>query len=85
MKVTCPFCLGNAKITSSNSLTDTSSVKDLYCSCSNTDICGATFVSTLSYKHVITPPAKSAVEIAMNMVNQLSEEEKKALLQQHLL
>jgi len=85
MKVTCPFCLSKSKITSSASLTDTDSVKDLYCSCSNTDVCGATFVFTLSYKHVIKPPTKTAVDIAMNMISQLSKEEKKVLLQQHLL
>ena len=83
MRVICPFCSNKALITSSNSLTDNDTVKDLYCSCTNAKACGATFVFTLSFKHVLNPPAQTTSEIALNLVNRLSKEEKTAL-QQHL-
>lgn len=64
-----------------NSLTDNDTVKDLYCSCTNTQACGAAFVFTLSFKHVLNPPAKTTSEIALNLVNLMSKEEKEALQQ----
>ena len=79
MRVVCPFCSEKALITSSNSLTKNDTVKDLYCSCTNAKSCGATFVFTLSYKHVLTPPAKTTAEIALNIVSRLSEVDKETL------
>jgi len=82
MWVICPFCATKALITSSNSLTESDSVKDLYCSCPNAKTCGATFVFTLHFKHVINPPAQTTAEIALNLVNRLSKEEKETMQQQ---
>ena len=52
---------------------------DLYCQCKNTAECGASFVSTLSFKHTINPPARTISEIAQGLINRLSEEERAQL------
>jgi len=79
MRVICPFCLSKAIITSSNKLSE--QVTDLYCSCTNAAGCGATFVSTLAYKHVLNPPINTVSEMALNLINRLSKEEKAELQQ----
>lgn len=79
MRVICPHCQSKALISSSNKLS--SQVTDLYCQCSNVAECGASFVSTLSFKHTINPPANTTLEIAQNLLNRLSKEEKAELLQ----
>ena len=79
MRVICPFCSEKALITSTNALNDEKTITDLYCACSNAKECGATFVYTLSYKHVLNPPTKTTSEIALNLVNRLSKDEKLAL------
>ncbi len=81
MRVICPFCSEKALITSTNAMNDEKTITDLYCSCSNVKECGATFVYSLSYKHVLNPPARTASEIALNLVNRLSKKEKVALQQ----
>ncbi len=77
MRVICPHCGNKALITSSNALSDT--VKDLYCQCENRVECGASFVATLAFKHMINPPAHTTLEIAQSLINRLSKEEKEAL------
>lgn len=77
MRVICPNCHTKALITSSNELSST--VKDLYCQCTNTAECGASFVTTLAYKHMINPPARTTSAIALNLVNRMSKEEKEKL------
>jgi len=81
MRVVCPFCSKKAIITSSNVMNEERTVTDLYCSCSNVKECGATFVFCLAYKHVLNPPARTAAEMALNLVDRLSREEKAALRQ----
>jgi cell division protein ZapA len=77
MRVICPHYLSKALITSSNRLSD--QVIDLYCQCTNTAKCGASFVSTLAYKHMLNPPMRTVSEMAMGLVNRLSKEEKSVL------
>ena len=77
MRVICPYCLSKAIITSSNRLSG--QVSDLYCQCTNTAECAASFVSTVAYKHTLNPPARTTSEIAMSLVNRLSQEEKTKL------
>ncbi len=79
MKVICPFCYKKALITSSNSLNENDTIKDLYCSCSNVKQCGATFVYTLSFTRTLNPSAQTTLEIALNLVGRLSKDEKDAL------
>lgn len=57
-------------------------VQDLYCQCKNTADCGASFVSTLAFKHTINPPLRTTEQIAMSLINRLSKEEKEALQRQ---
>jgi hypothetical protein len=76
MRVICPHCLKKALIASSNALSN--QVKDLYCKCTNTEACGASFVYTLSYKNTINPPVHTTTQIAFELVNRLSKEEKAA-------
>jgi len=77
MRVICPHCLSKAIITSTNRLSE--QVTDLYCHCTNGVKCGATFVSTLAYKHVINQPMQTTTAMAMELVNRLSKEEKEEL------
>ncbi len=82
MRVICPHCESKALITSSNELSVT--VKDLYCQCTNTAHCGASFVYTLAYKHMLNPPLQSTLQMAASLLNQLDDEERQKLLQQDL-
>lgn len=77
MRVMCPHCGSKALITSSNALSNI--VKDLYCQCENTVECGASFVTTLAFKHTLNPPVQTTSEIAASLINRLSKEEKEAL------
>ncbi|ATG89477.1 ogr/Delta-like zinc finger family protein [Methylomonas koyamae] len=81
MTVYCPNCQSKARITSRNNLNDEKTVADLYCQCLNTKACGATFVTTLGFKHYINPPATSTVQLAANLLNTLTKAERAALLQ----
>ncbi|ANE54777.1 ogr/Delta-like zinc finger family protein [Methylomonas sp. DH-1] len=81
MTVYCPHCQSKARITSRNNLNDEKTVADLYCQCLNSKECGATFVTTLGFKHYINPPATSTVQLAANLLNTLSKAERTALLQ----
>jgi len=79
MRVTCPFCENKATISSSAILS--LKVKDLYCHCTNITECGATFVATLAFKHVLIPPISTVNELALSLVNNMSSEEKEAFKQ----
>lgn len=80
MQINCPSCLQKARITSRANLNDKKTISDLYCECLNQD-CGATFVYTLAFMHDINPPAKTTAQIAQNLLNRLTKEERAALLQ----
>ena len=71
MRVICPHCGSKATITSTQEHSTT--VKDLYCSCTNTRECGATFVATLAFKNNLNPPVKNTLEMAKTLV-QASEQ-----------
>ena len=77
MRVLCPHCQTKALITSTNQLSDT--VKDLYCTCTNTRECGASFVFTLAYKHDLNPPQKTTLQIAAALINNLQPVQRKQL------
>ena len=77
MRVICPDCHSKAFITSTHALSMT--VKDLYCSCSNTKSCGASFVFTLAFKHQLVPPQKTLLQITKTMVESLTKQQKEAL------
>ncbi|WP_111637448.1 ogr/Delta-like zinc finger family protein [Marinomonas shanghaiensis] len=77
MRVICPHCHSKALITSSNVLCET--VKDLYCQCTNTKDCGASFVYKLSHSHDLNPPRQTTVQIAIALIKSLPIEERQAL------
>jgi len=79
MRIMCPHCHTKALITSSNDLT--TKVKDLYCQCTNTQKCGASFVTTLAFKHDINPPQQTTLQIAAALINKLDHSERKQLIQ----
>ena len=77
MRVICKYCQSKALITSSNELSNT--VKDLYCQCTKTRECGASFVYTLAYKHDLNPPQSTALQIAATMIKNLNPADKQSL------
>jgi hypothetical protein len=79
MRIECPHCLQKARIRSRNNLTEAKTVVDLYCECTNA-ACKAAFVCIMSFKHYLNPPAKTTAQIAQNLLNHLSQEEKAQLL-----
>ena len=80
MTVYCPNCRSKARITSRNNLNDDKTVADLYCLCLNTKACGATFVTTLGFKHYLNPPATTTAQLAANLLNTLTKDERAELL-----
>jgi len=79
MRVLCPHCQTKALITSTNELSDGGIVKDLYCQCTNTQECGASFVFTLAYKHDLNPPRKTTLQIAATLITHLNDHDKRQL------
>ncbi|MEQ1621453.1 MAG: ogr/Delta-like zinc finger family protein [Methylococcales bacterium] len=78
--INCPHCLQKARIASRNNLNNEKTIADLYCQCLNKD-CAATFVMMLGFKHNINPPAKSTAQLAQNLLNSLSKQERAALFE----
>lgn len=78
MRVTCPHCGQKGRITSTNSLNQKKTIYDLYCSCTSLE-CGASFVFSLAYARTLTPPQKTPLQIASEMVKHLTDAEKTAL------
>ncbi|MGF1710118.1 ogr/Delta-like zinc finger family protein [Vibrio sp. 99-70-13A1] len=72
-------CGERSIITKTNRLSN--DCADLYCSCSDPE-CGHTFVMNLSYSHTLSPSAKTATQLAFNMVKALTPEHRKDLHQQ---
>ena len=79
MRILCPHCHTKALITSSNDLSI--KVKDLYCQCTNTTLCGASFVATLAFKHDLNPPQQTTLQIAAALINKLEYSERLQLIQ----
>ncbi|MEZ8060476.1 MULTISPECIES: ogr/Delta-like zinc finger family protein [Vibrio] len=79
MRVFCPECGSKSCIQKSNRMSTKHA--DLYCSCNDPE-CGHTFVMNLSYSHTLSPSAKTATQLAFNMVKALTPEHRKDLHQQ---
>lgn len=54
MKIKCPECQADAKISKTNRKHP--QLSDLYCACSNIE-CGHTFVMNVSFSHTLSPSA----------------------------
>ncbi|MCG7570535.1 ogr/Delta-like zinc finger family protein [Pseudoalteromonas sp. CNC9-20] len=77
-RVTCKDCGAKSIVTSRE--TQTAGVSHLYCSCTNTKECGATFRVTLSFDHYLNPPLKSTRELAVELLSKLPKEEQLELV-----
>ncbi|WP_404394693.1 ogr/Delta-like zinc finger family protein [Pseudoalteromonas phenolica] len=78
MRVNCPNCESKAIITSREN--QSADVADLYCSCTNTKECGATFVTTIAFKHYLNPPRKDTAQMAASLIKRLSKNQQLQLL-----
>lgn len=76
MRIIRPHCFSKALIYSSNQLSET--VKNLYCSRTNSRGCGTMFVFMLAYKHNLNPPRNNTVQIAA-LISRLPYDEQKGL------
>ncbi|ENH7109814.1 ogr/Delta-like zinc finger family protein [Vibrio fluvialis] len=79
MRVICPECHQKARIQKTNRIS--SDYADLYCACSDAE-CGHTFVMNLSFSHTLSPSAKTASQLAFELVKSLTPEAKKQLQRQ---
>ena len=77
-RVTCPNCEAKATITSRE--TQSAHVVNLYCSCTNTRECGATFRITQSFDHFLNPPVQTTRQLAAALIKNLPREEQLELI-----
>lgn len=77
MRVICPHCDSKSTIVSSNRMSNT--VSELYCQCQNARECGATFVFSLAFKHDLSPPQKTTLQILTTLLNTLTAEQRQRL------
>ncbi|WP_405128718.1 ogr/Delta-like zinc finger family protein [Pseudoalteromonas sp. PB2-1] len=78
MRVTCPNCGSKATISSREN--QSTHVADLYISCTDVKNCGATFVSTLAFKHYLNPPLQTTQQLAASLIKSLPREEQLELV-----
>ena len=78
MRVTCPNCGSKATISSREN--QSTHVADLYISCTDIKNCGATFVSTLAFKHYLNPPRQNTAELAASLLKTLPREQQLELI-----
>ncbi|EKO3413259.1 ogr/Delta-like zinc finger family protein [Vibrio fluvialis] len=79
MRVICPECHQKARIQKTNRIS--SGYADLYCACSDAE-CGHTFVMNLSFSHTLSPSAKTASQLAFDLVKVLAPEQRNELKKQ---
>lgn len=77
-RVTCPNCETKAVITSREK--QSSHAVHLYCSCTNTKNCGATFRVTVGFDHFLNPPLATTAQIAAQLIKRLPREQQLELL-----
>lgn len=80
MRVCCPECESNAYINTRKKLSN--AVTDLYCCCSSVE-CGHTFVSTLSFKHTISPSKNQTMGLIGQLLKEMPEAKLKEILVQN--
>ncbi|TMP78438.1 transcriptional regulator [Pseudoalteromonas phenolica] len=78
MRVNCPNCESKAIITSREN--QSAGVADLYCTCTNTKECGATFVTTIAFRHYLNPPRKDTAQLAASLIKNLKKSDQLELL-----
>ncbi len=71
-RVLCPNCEAKAIVTSREK--QTTGVSHLYCSCTNSKDCGATFRVTLSFDHYLNPPVCNTLDLAVALIRKLPKD-----------
>lgn len=79
VQVTCTECGGKAVI-QSRAVKDPK-VSDLYCSCKD-PLCGHSFVMTLSYSHTLSPSARQADRLLVDLLRKMPRHQQLQLLEQ---
>lgn len=77
-RVACPNCEAKAIVTSREK--QTNDVSHLYCSCTNSKECGATFRVTQSFDHYLNPPVRNTQDLAAALIKNLPKEQQLNLL-----
>lgn len=72
MRVECPECEKPAHVKKRNKLSK--HVTDVYGCCSD-PFCGATFVTTIAFKNLISPPANQANALLKQLILQMGDED----------
>jgi len=73
MRVECPACFKPAVVSSRRRMSE--QVTNLYCSCSDPE-CGATFVSTLSFSHILSPSRGQSQNMLVEWLAKLSPKDR---------
>jgi len=79
MRVECPECFRPAVVSSRKRMSE--QVTNLYCSCSDPE-CGASFVSSLSFSHILSPSRKQSQNVIAEWLAKLSPADRATLLKQ---
>ena len=79
MRVICKECGKKAIIQKSDRVS--ASYSKLYCSCTDPE-CGHTFVMELSFKHSLSPSAKTTSEVFTALFKALPKEQRQAIQQE---
>ena len=79
MRISCTACGHKGRIDSRNEITPR--YAKLYCQCLNAE-CGHTWVSELTFKHTLQPPAQRQDTLLIDRILSLPLERKQALLQE---
>ncbi|PWB34715.1 transcriptional regulator [Pseudomonas sp. SDI] len=77
MRISCTACTHKGRISSRDEITP--QYVKLYCQCLNAE-CGHTWVSELTFKHTLRPPAQRHDTLLMDCIRSLPPERQKALL-----
>ncbi len=77
-RVNCPSCEQKAFVTSRE--IQSAHVTHLYCSCSNSKDCGATFRVTIGFDHYLNPPKMNTAQMAADLLKLLPRNKQLELL-----
>lgn len=79
MRVYCRECGSKGRITNTNRLDR--DYTELYCQCNDAE-CGHTWVGGFGYRHTLSPSAKTASQMAFQLVKSLAPEMQRDLLKE---
>jgi len=79
MRVECPECFRPAVVSSRKRMSE--QVTNLYCSCSDPE-CGATFVSTLSFSHILSPSRNQSQNMLVELLAKQSAKDRAEIIRQ---